>query len=73
MLLPSTFPIAISVLPDMLAKMLTISSGAEVPNATMVKPITIDEILSFLAIEDDPSTSKSAPLISKTKPRMNKI
>jgi hypothetical protein len=52
---------------------LTINSGAEVPKATMVKPITIDDIFNFLAMDDEPSTNRFAPEIRSTKPITNKM
>src|SRR3989338_2306231 len=72
-LLPKIFPMAMSVFPFILAKMLTMSSGVEVPNATMVSPMTRDDMPNFFAMEDAPSTSQSAPLIRSGKPMMNKI
>ena len=42
---PITFPSAISGCPVTAAPKLTINSGAEVPKATIVRPITNDEIL----------------------------
>ena len=44
------------------------NSGALVPNATMVKPITSAGIRSFAATPDAPSTNQSAPLIKATNP-----
>ena len=44
MLLPTTFPMAMSALPFRAEDTLTVSSGADVPKATMVSPITIDGI-----------------------------
>ena len=41
---PTTLPTAIDGLPSNAEKILTISSGNDVPNATTVKPITKDEI-----------------------------
>src|SRR3989344_1082861 len=73
MLLPKILPMAISVLPWMLAKILTINSGADVPNATMVSPITKAEMPNFLAIDEAPSTKKSAPLTRKANPAIRKI
>ena len=67
-LLPSTLPMAISVLPLALATILTNSSGVEVPKATTVRPMTRSEMLNLLAIEEAPSTRKSAPLINRTNP-----
>lgn len=66
--LPKIFPSASSELPEKLANKFTISSGKDVPNDTIVRPITISEILNRLPIEDAPSTRKSAPLIRITKP-----
>lgn len=60
---PTIFPIVIPVAPLRLAEILTTNSGAEVPNATIVSPIIRSEILSFLAIEEAPSTKRSAPLM----------
>jgi hypothetical protein len=48
-------------------------SGAEVANATIVKPITIIGILRILAIEVEPSTKKSDPRINKYIPIESKI
>ena len=67
-LLPKTLPIAISELPLKLARILITSSGAEVPKETIVRPMTKSEILNFLAIDEAPSTSRSAPLIRITNP-----
>ena len=39
-LLPTTFPIAMSALPFRAETILTVSSGADVPKATIVRPIT---------------------------------
>src|SRR6056300_516058 len=55
-LLPSTFPTAISELPLKLAKILIISSGAEVPKDTIVSPIIRFDILYLEAKDEDPST-----------------
>jgi hypothetical protein len=46
----------------------TTSSGAEVPMATTVKPITISETLNLLARDEAPSTRKSAPFMSNANP-----
>ena len=54
---------AMSLLPFMAAVILTANSGALVPKATMVSPITNAGILSFFATDEAPSTKKSAPLI----------
>jgi hypothetical protein len=58
----------------MLAKIFTINSGADVPKATIVSPITKGEIPNFFALEEAPSTKRSAPLIRKINPiNKNKI
>ncbi len=64
---------AIALLPCKPAVILTAASGALVPNATIVKPIIIEGTLKVLATEQQPSTKKSAPLISKIKPMIRKI
>lgn len=46
----------------------TTNSGAEVPNATIVKPITKSDTLYFLANAEAPSTSQFAPKIRETNP-----
>ena len=69
--LPRTLPNTISVLPDANALIETANSGAEVPNATIVNPIRIFEILKFCAVDAAPSTNMSAPFIKNTKPKTN--
>ena len=49
-------------------KMLTISSGADVPNATTVSPTTRGEIQRVSAKEDAPRTRDSPPIIRITSP-----
>lgn len=68
MLLPMTLPTSISVLPLISEEKETASSGAPVPKATIVRPTRSLLTLKFDATEEAPSTKKSAPLISKTKP-----
>jgi hypothetical protein len=58
---PTTLPTAIDGLPSNAEKILTISSGNDVPNATTVKPITKDEIPNLEAILELPLTIHSAP------------
>ncbi len=48
-------------------------SGAEVPNATIVKPIIKGETPKFRANADAPNTNLSAPQIKPIKPRTMKI
>jgi len=71
-LLHKIFHIAIPALHLTLAIIFTISSGAEVPNATIVNHITKSEILNFFATLDAHSTSISAHFIKKTNPITNK-
>ena len=68
MLLPMTLPIKMSVLPVMREEKETASSGAPVPKATMVRPIRSLLTLKLEATDEAPSTSQSAPLMSKMKP-----
>ena len=68
MLLPITLPTRISVLPLASEENDTANSGAPVPKATIVRPTRSLLTLKFEAIEEAPSTRKSAPLISRTKP-----
>ena len=68
-LLPSAFPRAIPGRPSAAARVVTTSSGSEVPQATMVKPIIIGEIPSRRAMLTPPSTSQSAPFTSKMRPK----
>jgi len=51
-----------------LERILTISSGNDVPKATIVIPIIIVGILNFFAIETLPSTRDLAPASSNTSP-----
>jgi hypothetical protein len=67
-LLPTTFPTAIMLLPFIEDTRLTTSSGAEVPKATTVKPMTIGVIPRLRARLEEPLTSHSAPKYSNTKP-----
>ena len=53
---PITLPIAISVFPEILARIETINSGILVPTATIVSPIMAWDIQNFFAIDTDPST-----------------
>ena len=65
---PTTLLTASSLLPARDADTLTAVSGRDVPIATMVSPIMIDGTCSRFATLELPSTKKSAPLISSTKP-----
>jgi len=73
MLLPTTFPRAISPLPDSADRVHTANSGALVPNATTVIPITRGVIPSAEARREAPLTSHSAPTINKNIPKTNRI
>ena len=66
MLDPTTLPIDISVCPVIAALIVTANSGADVPKATTVKPITRSEIFNECAISAAASTSQSAPFQSIT-------
>lgn len=68
MLLPTTLPNVIADLPFNADIMFTTSSGAEVPKATIVSPITIFGILNLLAITEAPSTREFAPKTKKMTP-----
>ncbi len=69
---PRTFPIAISVFPDMLAMTETMNSGILVPIATIVSPMIASDIWNFFARETAPSTRTFHPKASKTRPSMIK-
>lgn len=62
---PNTFPIAISVFPEIDASKETISSGILVPIATIVSPITASEIFHFFAREIEPSTRRFPPTVRR--------
>jgi hypothetical protein len=51
--------------------MFTTNSGADVPKATIVRPITKSEILRRLAKPDAPLMSQSAEIVNKAKPMIN--
>ena len=59
---------AISFEPESAAVVLTASSGALVPSATIVSPIMRPETLKRRASDALPSTNTSAPLTSAAKP-----
>ncbi len=68
MLLPTTLPTAMSVLPFSTAPTDTATSGELVPIATMVRPTTSGEMPSDSAIFEAPRTSASAPATSAARP-----
>lgn len=70
---PSTFPMAISGLPEILARTDTMSSGILVPIATIVRPMIASEIPNFLAMDTAPSTSTFHPNVSNTNQRIMEI
>ena len=73
MLLPMTFPSSMSVFPEISEEMETANSGAPVPIATIVRPISCFETLKFEATDEAPETSQSAPLIRRMKPATSKM
>lgn len=60
-LLPITFPIAISGKPSSIAFIETVISGIDVPNPTTTELTNILEILRFFAIEIEPLIRDSPP------------
>ena len=72
-LLPITLPNTMSVLPEAIALKDIANSGAPVPNATIVRPISIFDTLKFWAVDDAPSIKISAPLIRRIKPIISNI
>ena len=68
---PITLPSTMSVCPDDNAFNEIASSGADVPNAIIVRPIKVFGTLKFDAVDDAPSTNQSAPLINRTNPAIN--
>ena len=70
---PMALPIAKPGLPCTEAKDATRISGAEVPKPTMVKPINKGETPRLRAIDEVPSTNRSAAKTKTTKPRAKAI
>ena len=68
-----TLPNASSALPLIAAITLTTNSGADVPNATTVKPITKSEIPKRFATADAPSVKALAPIRINANPNINNI
>ena len=68
MLLPTTLPMAMSALPFRAEATLPVSSGADVPKATMVSPITMEGMRKRLATEAAPSVSPLAPSKMRINP-----
>ena len=71
MLLPTTLPTAMSVVPVSAAPTDTASSGALVPKATIVSPTTSGEMPNEIARREAPRTRRSAPTVRITRPAMN--
>jgi len=70
---PITFQRASPVCPFIAENIFTKSSGALVPKATIVSPITRDDIPNLFAILDAPLTKKSAPLIKTINQTIRRI
>ena len=70
MLLPTTLPRPMSDWPSHPALTDTAISGALVPYATIVSPMTNDDTPHAAAMRDAPRTSQSAPNTNKTRPAM---
>lgn len=70
-LLPIAFPIIKSSFLEIAEEIVINSSGADVPIATIVRPIRISGIWNFVAIFLDPLTKMSAPIIKKANPIIN--
>src|SRR5690606_22793890 len=68
MLLPTTFPREMSAWPRTDATTLTASSGALVPNATTVNPMTRGEMPMAAATRASPRASASAPTVRIARP-----
>ena len=69
---PTILPIAISALPANVDAMLTVSSGNDVPTATMVIPITYSLIFNLCAMAAELFVSQVAPRVISVKPIMSK-
>ena len=69
---PTTLPMAKSGLPLRAESTLTVSSGAEVPKATIVSPITRFEMRNRLATAAAPSVRALAPTRISTSPMTTK-
>ncbi len=70
MLLPTMFPMARSGVPFMADTMETKNSGIDVPIATIVRPMTICGIPSFVAKPTAPFVSQSALFNTTTMPKI---
>jgi hypothetical protein len=70
---PMTFPREMALPPPMLSEMLIAASGALVPKETTVSPMISEGTRSLAAIDEAPSTKKSAPFISRKSPAASKM
>ena len=70
-LLPTILPMARSAFPFLAAVTEVISSGREVPNATIVRPITLSDTPKIPAIVEAPLTTKRLPRIIAARPALN--
>ena len=68
MLDPTTLPKAIPESPDKDAWIATISSGADVPNATTVKPIIKGDMLNLKPAKTLPLTKESPQKLNRKTP-----
>ncbi len=66
------FPIAKPAWPRNAARLLTNNSGADVPNATTVRPTTRGLTPILAATLEEPVTSQSAPNVIATRPARNR-
>ena len=67
------FPMVIPVMPLRLEEMLTRSSGAEVPNQTIVSPMIIFDMLAFFARDEAHSMRQMNPSIKRHNVRISHI
>ena len=72
MLDPTTFPMAKPGAPLNVAFIATISSGADVPNATIVRETSKAEILNRLLSSMAPLTKKSPEMTKSNRPKKEK-
>ena len=70
---PFTFAMDISVCCDIAALMVTANSGADVPKATTVSPITKSDTFRVCAISEAESTNQSAPFQSMITEMITRI
>ena len=73
MLEPITLPIAMSPWPESADEMLTNSSGDDVPQPMIVKPMMKLLSFAFFAIATEESTRTFAPTNSNARPTIRKM